>query len=68
MLAKSRPVTAVAVIALALGIGGTTAVFSAINPVLPHPLGSPNTNRLVILYATSPRAADPLTFAESPLF
>src|SRR5437899_1504682 len=57
ILAKSPSVTAIAVIALALGIGATTAVFSVINAVLLHPLGSANTDRLVIVYATNPRGA-----------
>src|SRR5437016_4545514 len=62
ILAKSPSVTAIAVIALALGIGATTAVFSVINAVLLHPLGSANTDRLVIVYdGLSP--TDPLTFA-----
>src|SRR5437899_4304856 len=55
ILAKSPSVTAVAVIALALGIGATTAIFSVINAVLLHPLVSPNTDRLVIVYAMTPR-------------
>src|SRR3989442_5887575 len=57
ILAKSPSVTAIAVIALALGIGATTAIFSVINAVLLHPLGSANTDRLAIVYATSPRGA-----------
>jgi putative ABC transport system permease protein len=54
-LAKTPLVTAVAMVALMLGIGATTAIFSVINAVLIHPLGGANTDRLVIIYATNPK-------------
>jgi len=57
ILAKSPSVTVVAVVALALGIGATTAIFSVINAVLLHPLGAANTDRLVIVYATNPKGS-----------
>ena len=52
-------VTAIAVIALALDIGATTAIFSVISAILLHPLSSASTDRLVIVYATSPRGPRP---------
>jgi putative ABC transport system permease protein len=55
MLLKSPSVTAISTLALALGIGATTAIFSVINSVLIHPLGPANTDRLVTIYSTDPK-------------
>jgi predicted permease len=49
-LAKRPGFTAVCVLTLALGIGATTAIFSAINGVVLKPLPYPEDERLVMLW------------------
>jgi putative ABC transport system permease protein len=51
---RARFVSALAVIAFALGIGVTTAVFSIFNGVLLAPLPFPQPERLVMVYDTQP--------------
>src|SRR6202167_3696474 len=46
-LHRNRSFTAVAAVTLALGIGGTTAIFSVVNGVLLQPLPYPHPERLV---------------------
>ena len=60
-----RPLfTLVAVLTLALGIGGTTTIFSAVDALLLRSLPYPDQNRLVALstaYAKFPRAQGPVS-------
>jgi putative ABC transport system permease protein len=44
----------VAVVTLALGIGGTTAIFSAVNALLVRPLDFPELDRVVAIWETQP--------------
>lgn len=54
MLARNPGVTALATIALALGIGGSTVIFSVVNAVLLRPLPFSDPDRLVWIWANSP--------------
>jgi putative ABC transport system permease protein len=63
-LRKAPAFTLVAVLTLALGIGGTTTVFSAIDALLLRPLPYPGQARLVELsttYAKFPRESGPVS-------
>ncbi|MGE5360689.1 MAG: ABC transporter permease [Bacteroidales bacterium] len=51
---RSRFVSLLAVVAFALGIGVTTAVFSIFNSVLLRPLPYPDSHELVAVYGTQP--------------
>jgi putative ABC transport system permease protein len=55
MLAKNPGFTAVAVIALALGIGANTAVFSSVNAMLLHPFAFKHLDRIVAVWETVPK-------------
>ncbi len=54
-LLQNRRFTAVVILSLALGIGGTTTVFSMINAVLLRPLPYQHPERLVYVWEQSPQ-------------
>src|ERR1700693_5580221 len=64
MLAKNPGFTAVAVIALALGIGANTAIFSVVNAVLLRPLPYENADQLVIILHDGSDPVAPANFID----
>jgi len=57
-LAATPGFTAAAIVCLALGIGGTTAIFSVVHAVLLRPLGYRAPDRLVRLYTEFPKISE----------
>jgi len=56
-VARTKSVSGLAIVAFALGIGVTTAVFSIFNGVLLAPLPFPDPGQLVVVYDTQPACA-----------
>ncbi len=50
MLARKPGFTALALLTLALGIGATTAIFSAVYPIIVEPLPYPHSDRVHMIY------------------
>src|ERR1700704_2846341 len=57
MLLNHKGFTAVAIIALALGVGANTAIFSLVNGVLLRPLPFPDAERIIYIEGKNPAAA-----------
>src|SRR5207253_4347145 len=54
MLLKYPGFTLIAACTLALGIGASTAIFSAVNPILFEPLPYPHADRLALILELNP--------------
>src|SRR5579863_789168 len=62
-LARQKVTTAVAVLTLAIGIGSSTAIFSAIKPILVSPLPYPHASRLMMVWEAGKNGLpNPVTF------
>ncbi len=57
--------TAIAVISLALGIGGSTLVYGLVDGLVLHPFAYPNPDRLVSIGTTFPKVSSDTTYVEA---
>jgi len=60
LFSRTPIVTATALVTIALGVGGSTAVFSVVHAVMLRPLPYPAPDRLVELFEDNPRANRPM--------
>jgi putative ABC transport system permease protein len=58
-LVKAPAFTVAALLALTLGIGANTAIFSIVNAVLLKPVAAPDPDRVVFFMNTSPQGSVP---------
>jgi hypothetical protein len=58
MLLKHPTFTIVATLTLALGIGASTAIFSAVNPILFEPLPYPHADRIMMIWEAQRMAGE----------
>ncbi len=58
MLAKDRALTVIAIVALMLGIGANTALFTVMSSVLLRPLPYPRSNELMTIWSTDSRTPE----------
>jgi len=68
MLLKAPSVSIVATMALALGIGANTAIFSVVNAVLLRPLPFPDSDKLMMVWDTVPSRGQKRGSASYPNF
>ena len=68
MLLKAPSVSIVATIALALGIGANTAIFSVVNAVLLKPLPFASADQLMMVWETNPSRGQKRGSASYPNF
>jgi len=62
-LRKNRGFACTSIVLLGLGIGASTAIFSAVNPILFEPLPYPHANRIMMIwYAGADGSRNPQTF------
>ncbi len=61
-LRKAPAFTTVSVLTLALGIGASTAIFSAVNPILFEPLPYPHAQRIMMIWDIFKGSREAVTF------
>jgi len=68
MLAKNPAFTTIAIIALALGIGANSAIFSVVNAVLLRPLPFKHPEQLVMVWENAAHMGFPKIHRRPPTF